>query len=112
MTTYSNKTATNYIRLSLLLLILPILYFALWVPISSDETLTYLEKVNKLMSYFPELLRNPFWISFSFFGMCLVSAIFSFYAYMKSVTLQSQIVSVIICGAATFLTAIFGMIIL
>lgn len=108
----SNKTAINYIRISLLLLILPILYFALWIPISGDESLTYLEKVTKLMGYFPESLRNPFWISFTFFGLSLGSAIFSFYAYMKSTTRQSQIISFIICGAATFLAAIFGMILI
>ena len=91
-----------------MLLILPILYLGIWVSIAGEESLTYFEQVNLLMSYFPETIRNPFGITLTFFGMSLSSATLSFYGYLKSEAKGQQVVSVIICCVATLLSAWFG----
>ncbi|SMO49949.1 hypothetical protein [Gracilimonas mengyeensis] len=111
-TSKTKSRATNLIRISVLLLILPVLYLALWYPISTDETLTYFEKVTKLMGYFPEKLRHPYWITVTFCGLSLSSAIFGFNSYLKFETRQGQIIAIIISAVAVFLTAIFGMMVI
>ena len=111
LNTSTNKTksrSVNLIRISVLLLVLPVLYMALWIPISGDETLTYFEKVAKLMGYFPQQLRHPFGIALAFLGMSAGAGILSFYAYMKSETARTQWLSIIICLAAVFLAILFG----
>lgn len=54
MTQDNIRTVRNYIRISLILLILPLLYLILWMTIQGNESLTYFEQVQQLMSYFPE----------------------------------------------------------
>ena len=103
------KKSRNLIRVSLLLLILPILYLSLWFSISGDDSLTYFEQVRLLMSYFPESIRNPYGITLTFFGMSVSATILSFYGYLKSETKRAQLVSVIISCVATLLSAWFGM---
>lgn len=104
----TSKSVRNYIRVSLLLLILPVLYTTLWIFISTNENLTYFEQVQLLMSYFPEGLRNPYSITLAFFGMSLGSAILSFYGYLKSSGRKGQFANVGICCIATLLTVWLG----
>ena len=105
----SKSKARNNIRISLLLLILPVLYLGVWVSISADESLTYFEQVQLLMSYFPESIRNPFGITLTFFGMSFSAASFCFYGYLKSEQKTAQISQVVLCCIATLLTVWFGM---
>lgn len=98
----------NYIRVSLLLLILPVLYTTLWIFIATDESLTYFEQVKLLMSYFPEQTRDPYYITLVFFGMILGSALLSFYGYLKSPARKGQFTNVYICYLATHLTVWLG----
>lgn len=93
----------NYIRVSLILLILPLLYLILWMTIQVNESLTYFEQVQQLMSYFPESMRNPFGITLVFFGMSTVSAVFGFYGYMKSEERYSGVMSLVIFTIAALL---------
>ncbi|MEX0844404.1 MAG: hypothetical protein WD022_03950 [Balneolaceae bacterium] len=104
----TQKKVRNYIRLSLLLLILPILYLGAWFSIFGDESLTYFEKVQLLMSYFPESMRNPFGIVLTFFGMSLTSAIFSFYGFLKGESKFSNIMTISIFTVAALLTFLLG----
>lgn len=105
----STKKSRNLIRVSSLLLILPILYLGIWFSISGDESLTYFEQVRLLMSYFPESIRDPYGITLTFFGMSLSSAILSFYGYLKSGSKRAQTTSVVISCVAALLSAWFGM---
>ncbi len=102
------RVVRNRIRLGLLLLILPVVYLGLWISISGNDALTYFEKVQMYMGYFPESVRNPFGITLSFFGMSLGSAIFSFSGYLKSRETKTQIICLVISGIATLLTLLFG----
>lgn len=105
----TSKSVRNYIRLSLILLIIPVLYLGLWASISGNETLNHFEKVQLFMSYFPEAIRNSFKITFALFGMCLLSAVLGFTAYQKSETIFTQIIGVVLSLIATLLTVWFGM---
>lgn len=105
----SPKTVRNYIRFSLILLAIPVLYLGLWFNISQNEELTYFEQVQLLMSYFPESLQEPRLLTMLFFGSSLSSAILSFYGYLKSPDIKSRRFTVIICCAATFITVWLGM---
>lgn len=104
----TSRSVRNYIRISLLLLILPVLYITLWISIATDDSLTFFEQVQLLMSYFPEGMRDPYYITMIFFGMSLGSAIFSFYGYLKSSGRSAQITNVAICCIATLLTLWLG----
>lgn len=102
------RSVRNYIRISLLLLILPLLYLFLWVSIQGNEALTYFEQVQQLMSYFPESVRDPFGITLTFFGLSAVSAVFGFYGYLKSEAGYSGVMSLVIFTVATLLAFWFG----
>src|SRR5690554_1428856 len=80
----SGRITRIYLRLSLLLLVLPILYLGFWISISGYEGLTYFEKVQMLMDYFPKSFRDPFGIALTFFGLSVGSAIFGYLGFMKS----------------------------
>ncbi len=103
MTQDNLRSIRNYIRISLLLLILPLLYLILWMFIQGNESLTYFEQVQQLMSYFPESMRDPFGITLVFFGMSSVSAVFGFYGYLKSEGGYSGIISLVIFTVAALL---------
>ena len=109
MSSSTAKRNRNHIRFSLLLLVLPILYLGLWFSISADNSLTYFEQVQILMSYFPESIRDPYKITLFFFVESLSSAILSFYGYLKATSKKAQITSITICCVAAFLSAWFGM---
>lgn len=102
------KKVRNLLRISLLLLIVPVIYIGLWISISVDESLTYFEQVQQLMSYFPQTIRNPFGITLTFFGMTLLSAVFGFYAYLKSDSKKQQFFILAISAIASILTLWFG----
>lgn len=104
-----SKRVRNYIRVSLILLAMPILYLGLWFSISQNESLTYFEQVQMLMSYFPDFLQDPRLLAMLFFGMGLTSAVLSFYGYLKSADIKSRRFTVLICCAATFITVWLGM---
>lgn len=104
MTQDNIRTVRNYIRINLILLILPLLYLILWMSIQGNESLTYFEQVQQLMSYFPESMRDPFGITLTFFGMSSVSAVFGFYGYLKSEGRYSGVMSLVIFTVATLLT--------
>ncbi|MEX0723926.1 MAG: hypothetical protein WD357_09150 [Gracilimonas sp.] len=108
MTKDNSRSIRNYIRISLLLLIFPILYLGLWISISGSESMTYFEQVQYLMSYFPESVRNPFGITLTFFGMSVSSAAFGFYGYLKSEDGYSGVMSLVIFTAATLLAFWFA----
>ncbi len=97
------RSVRNYIRISLLLLILPLLYLLLWLSIQGNEGLTYFEQVQQLMSYFPESMRNPFGITLAFFGMSTISAVFGIYGYLKSEGGYSGVMSLVIFTVAALL---------
>ena len=103
------KQSRNHIRFSLLLLVLPVLYLGLWFSISTDNTLTYFEQVQLLMSYFPESIRDPYKITLFFFVESLSAAILSFFGYLKAGSRKAQITCITICCVATFLSVWFGM---
>lgn len=103
MTQDNTRTVRNYIRISLLLLILPLLYLLLWVSIQGNEAMTYFEQVQQLMSYFPESIRNPFGITLTFFGLSSISAVFGFYGYLKSDSGYSGVMSLVIFTVAALL---------
>lgn len=105
----SGRITRIYLRISLLLLILPVLYLGLWVSISGNEGLTYFEKVQMLMNYFPESLRNPYGISLFFFGLSLGSAIFGFLGYLKSSSSNSGKISLGVSIFSGFIALWFGM---
>lgn len=105
----SGRITRIYLRISLLLLILPVLYLGLWISISGNEGLTYFEKVQMLMDYFPEAVRNPYGISLTFFGLSIGSAIFGFLGYMKSSSGNSGYISMGISILAGFVAVWFGM---
>ncbi|MEX0720944.1 MAG: hypothetical protein WD059_09765 [Balneolaceae bacterium] len=102
------KTITNFLRASILLLVLPLLYIALWINISGDETLTYHEQVLILMGYFPEFARDPFWVTIIFLGLSGLSAALSFTAWIKSHRVGIHIVGMMICAIGTLLTIWFA----
>lgn len=104
----SQKKVRNLIRGSLLLLVLPILYVGLWISISGNEALTYFDKVQLLMSYFPASLRDPFGISLTFMGMSLVSAVFGFYGYLRAKSSTQSYFCLILSGVALLFTLWFG----
>ncbi|WP_020404552.1 hypothetical protein [Gracilimonas tropica] len=104
----ANKRTRNLIRLSLLLIIMPVLYLGLWISILQNEALTYAGQVQLLMSYFPEFLRNPFGITLTFFGMSFSSAIFGFYGYLKADSNKAQLLSLFLSGIATLITIWYG----
>jgi len=108
MTRDNSRSIRNYIRISLLLLIFPMLYLGLWLSISGSESMTYFEQVQYFMSYFPEAIRNPFGITLTFFGMCMSSAVFGFYGYLKSDGGYPGIMSLVIFAAAILLAFWFG----
>lgn len=108
MTQDNIRSVRNYIRISLLLLILPLLYLLLWVSIQGNEAMTYFEQVQQLMSYFPESIRNPFGITLAFFGLSSVSAVFGFYGYLKSDGGYSGVMSLVISTVAALLAFWFG----
>lgn len=91
-----------------MLLILPVLYLGIWLSISAEDSLTYFEQVQLLMSYFPQSIRNPFGITLTFFGMSFVSAVLSFYGYLKSNTGYGRVISIVIFTVAGLLTFWFG----
>lgn len=99
----------NHIRFSLLLLIFPVIYLGTWFSISSEHSLSYFGKVQLLMSYFPETMRDPYAISLIFFGMSLGAACLSFFGYLKSTSNNARYATVLICCVATLLSAWFGM---
>jgi hypothetical protein len=105
----SGKSVRNYIRFSIFLLVLPVLYLGLWFSIASDDTLSYFEQVDLLMSYFPESLRDPYNVTLFFFGESLSAAVLSFFGYLKSDSKKAQITSITISCLAAFLSAWFGM---
>jgi hypothetical protein len=105
----SGRITRIYIRISLLLLILPILYLGFWISISGNEGLTYFEKVQMLMDYFPESLRDPFGIALTFFGLSMGSAIFSYLSYMKSTTEKAGKISLSVCLIAILTSIWVGM---
>ena len=98
----------NLIRASLLLIVLPVLYLVLWISISGNESLSYAEQVQLLMSYIPEPFRDPFGITFLFFGMSFLSAVFGFYAFLKSGSGKVQLFSIFIAGFAGLLALWYG----
>lgn len=102
------RVVRNYIRISLLLLILPILYLGVWFSISAEDSLTYFEQVQLLMSYFPQSIRNPFGITLTLFGMSMISAVISFYGYLKSITGYGRVISMVIFIVAGLLTFWLG----
>lgn len=102
------KRVRNLIRISLLMIIAPVLYFGLWISISGNESLTYFEQVQQLMSYFPESLRDPFGITLTFLGMSFISTAFGFYAYLKSDSKNQQFFSLILTVIAGIVTMWFG----
>mgnify|MGYP000193769837 CR=1 FL=1 len=104
----SQKKIRNLIRGSLLLLVLPMLYVGLWISISGNEALTYFEKVQLLMSYFPASLRDPLGISLTFMGMSLVSAVFGFYGYVKAKSSKQGYFCLVLSGIAILFTMWFG----
>jgi|GEM_PF-2124299 len=109
MRSSSSKKSRNYIRFSLFLLVLPVLYMGLWFSISADESLTYFEQVQMLMSYFPEPIRDPYKTTLFFFTESILATILSFYGYLKAESKKAQITSIIICCISTLLSAWFGM---
>lgn len=104
MTQNDPSSVRNYVRISLLLLILPLLYLLLWLTIQGNESLIYFEQVQQLMSYFPESIRNPFGITLSFCGMSIVSAVFGFYGYLKSEDGYMAVMGLVTFTIATLLT--------
>lgn len=91
-----------------MLIIAPVLYLGLWINISMDDSLTYFEQVQQLMSYFPELIRDPFGITLTFLGMSFISSAFAFYAYLKSDSKKQQSFSLALSTIAAILTMWFG----
>lgn len=104
----SSKKIRNLIRISLLLIILPVIYLGLWISISGNDDLTYAGQVQKLMSYFPEALRNPYGITLTFFGLSFLSAVFGIYAYLKSSSKKGKALTLVISAAAALVTMWFG----
>ncbi|MEX0609752.1 MAG: hypothetical protein WD158_09990, partial [Balneolaceae bacterium] len=77
-----DRTNINFLRASIISIILPVLYIGLWIKISGDDFLTYNEQVMTLMGYFPEFARDPFWLTVVFLGMSVLSATLSFRAWL------------------------------
>jgi hypothetical protein len=102
------KKVRNLLRISLLLLIVPILYLGLWISISGEESLSYFQQVQQLMSYFPEFIRNPYGITLSLFGMSLLSSVFGFYSYLKSSSRGQQYFGLALSIFAMVITFWFG----
>jgi|AntRauTorckE6833_2_1112554.scaffolds.fasta_scaffold01019_11 predicted membrane protein len=102
------KRVGNLIRLSLLMIIAPVLYIGLWIFILGDESLTYFEQVQRLMSFFPESFRNPFGITLIFFGMSFISAASGFYAYLNSNSKTQRRFSLALTVATGLITLWFG----
>ncbi|HBQ60528.1 MAG TPA: hypothetical protein DD671_13120 [Balneolaceae bacterium] len=102
------RKVRNLVRISLLLIIAPVLYLGLWISISMDDSLTYFEQVQQLMSYFPESIRNPFGTTITFLGMSFISAVFAFYAFLKSDSKKQQSFSLALSAIAAILTLWFG----
>lgn len=102
------KKVRNLIRISLLMIITPALYFGLWISISGNESLTYFEQVQQLMSYFPKSLRDPFGITLTFFGMSFISTVFGFYAYLRSDSKKQRSFSLALSVIAGIITMWFG----
>ncbi len=103
-----SKAVRNYIRFSLLLLVFPLIYQGIWFFITTKESLSYFEKVQLLMSYFPASMRDPYAITLIFFGMSLMAAFLSFSGYLKSSKSKARYVTIFICCLATLLSALFG----
>lgn len=106
------KANIKYLRVSVIILILPILYIGLWATISSDHSMNYNEQVITLMGYFPEFARNPFWITVTFFLMSFASAVLSFRAWFKSIGKGLQITAMMVCALATLLSIWFATVLL
>ncbi|HBX66507.1 MAG: hypothetical protein CL670_02370 [Balneola sp.] len=109
MRSSSSKQSRNFIRFSIFLLVLPVLYLGLWFSISADDSLSYFEQVQMLMSYFPESVRDPYKITLFFFVESLSATILSFYGYLKAESKKAQLTTIIICCISTLLSAWFGM---
>lgn len=107
-----NKAGTKYLRVSIIILILPILYIGLWATISGDQSMTYNEQVMTLMGYFPEFARNPFWITVTFFLMSFASAVLSFRIWLKSIRKGLQITAMMVCALAKLLSIWFATVLL
>jgi cytochrome bd-type quinol oxidase subunit 2 len=104
----SQKAVRNSIRFSLLLLVFPLIYTGTWFFITTKESLSYFEKVQLLMSYFPPSMRHPQSITLAFFGMSLIAAILSFSAYLKTSKSKARYVAIFTCCLATLLCALYG----
>lgn len=99
----------NYMRFSLIFLAMPILYIGLWFTIRQNETLTYFEQVQLLMSYFPDFIQEPRMLALFFFSLSICSMGLSFMGYLKSQETRSRWLTIIICCTATFVTMWLGM---